>query len=72
MEDKNKVIQCLKDEIEEFSRPKESPNCFKADDNLIIAKLNQDVLDLEFNNNELKLQITELENKHKDLNGKVN
>jgi len=73
LENKDKIIQFLKDEIEEFSKSKEdSTDCFKVDDSsLLIKKLNQDVIDLDINNNELKNQIAELENKHKDLNGKV-
>lgn len=61
----------MKDEIEEFSNPKESPKEFKVDNTLIITKLKQDILDLEMNNNELKLQVAELENKQKNLNEKV-
>lgn len=71
LEDKEKVIQFLKDEIEEFSKPKESLDNLKSDDTLIIKKLKQDIIDLEINNNELSQQITEFENKHKEINGKV-
>lgn len=71
LEDKNQIIKCLKDEIEELTKPKkQSPN-WKAKNDITIKKLNQDILDLEMNNIELKQQISELENKHKDLNGKV-
>lgn len=61
----------MKEEIEEFSKPKESPENLKINNSLKIKKLNQDILDLEMNNCELKQQITEIENKHDDLNGKV-
>lgn len=69
LEDKEKVIKCLKDEIEEFSMPKDKDE--KVDYVLKFKKLNQDILDLEINNTELKQQITELENNHKVLNDKV-
>lgn len=73
LEDKDKIIQFLKDEIEEFSKPKEeSIDNLKIDNySLLIKKLNQDIIDLDINNKDLKNQIAELENKHKDLNGKV-
>lgn len=71
MEDKDKVIKCLKEEIEEFSKPKKSPDNFKINNTLKIKKLNQDILDLEMNNCELKQQIAEIENKHENLNTKV-
>jgi hypothetical protein len=61
----------LKDEIEEFSKPKESLDNLKTDNALILKKLKQDIIDLEINNNELRQQITEFENKHKDIQGKV-
>lgn len=71
LEDKDNIIQFLKDEIEEFSKSKESPDDFKEKTALIIKKLNQDIIDLEINGNELKQQMIELENKHKDLIRKV-
>lgn len=43
----------------------------EVDNSLIIRKLNQDILDLEMNNNELKQQIIELENIHEDISTKV-
>lgn len=71
LEDKEKIIKFLKDEIEELSQPK-SCSDFKMDDHsLTIKKLNQDILDLEFNNNELKQQLGELENQRKNLHDKV-
>lgn len=71
VEDKDKIIQFLKDEIEEISKPKESSDVIKVDNTLMIKKLNQDILDLELSNSDLKHQLKELENKHKDLNTKV-
>lgn len=71
MEDKDKIIKCLKDEIEEFTKPKELSNGLEVKNALTIKKLNQDILDLEMNNKELKLQIAEVEIKHQDLNSKV-
>ncbi|XP_025408109.1 uncharacterized protein PFB0145c-like isoform X2 [Sipha flava] len=71
LEDKEKIIQFLKDEIEEFSKPKESLDNLKTDNALILKKLKQDIIDLEINNNELRQQITEFENKHKDIQGKL-
>lgn len=71
LEDKDKVIKCLKDEIEELLKPKKSPNKMKADDSLKMKKLNQDNFDLEMNINELRQQILDLENQSKDLKGKV-
>lgn len=41
------------------------------DNALILKKLKQDIIDLEINNNELRQQITEFENRHKDIHGKV-
>lgn len=71
LEDKRKIIKFLKDEIEELSKPKEPSESVKIDNDLIIKKLNQDIIDLEINNKELKQQMAELENDHKDLNAKV-
>lgn len=71
LEDKDKIIQYLKDEIEEFLKPKESTHKSNVDNDLKIKKLTQDLLDLEISNHELKQQLKELENKHDDLNGKV-
>jgi len=71
LEDKDKILQILKDEIKEYSKPNQSPQCLKVDNDLTIKKLNRDKIDLEMNCNELKQQVTELEKKHKDLNGKV-
>lgn len=71
LEDKDKIIKCLKDEIDELSKPKDCLEDVKMDSVLKIKKLNQDILDLEINNNELKQQITELENNYKVLNEKV-
>lgn len=71
LEDKDKIIQFLKDELEEFSKSKESPDDFKENTALMIKKLKQNIFDLEINGNELKQQMVELENKHKDLNKKV-
>ncbi|CAI6368867.1 unnamed protein product [Macrosiphum euphorbiae] len=70
LEDKDKILQILKDEIKEYSKPNQSPECLKVDSDLIIKKLNRDKIDLEMNCNELKQQVTELDKKHKDLNGK--
>lgn len=70
LEDKDKILQILKDEIKEYSKPNPSPECLRVDSDLIIKKLNRDKIDLEMNCNELKQQVTELEKKHKDLNGK--
>jgi len=70
LEDKDKILQLLKDEIKEYSKPNQSPQN-KIDNTLIIKKLNRDKLDLEMNCNELKQQITELDKKHTELNGKV-
>lgn len=70
LEDKDKILQLLKDEIKEYSKPNQSPEN-KIDNTLIIKKLNRDKLDLEMNCNELKQQITELDKKHTELNGKV-
>ncbi|KAL4131608.1 hypothetical protein QTP88_008900 [Uroleucon formosanum] len=70
LEDKDKILQILKDEIKEYSKPNQSPECLKVDNDLIIKKLNRDKIDLEINCNELKQQVTELDKKHKDLNGK--
>lgn len=59
-------------EVEEFTKPKkQSPNNWKAKNNITVNKFQQDILDLEMNNIELKQQITKLEDKHKDFNGKV-
>ncbi|XP_027840643.2 putative leucine-rich repeat-containing protein DDB_G0290503 isoform X1 [Aphis gossypii] len=69
LEDKDKILQLLKDEIKEYSKPNQSPEN-KIDNTLIIKKLNRDKLDLEMNCNELKQQITELDKKHTELNGK--
>ncbi|KAF0772968.1 putative leucine-rich repeat-containing protein isoform X1 [Aphis craccivora] len=69
LEDKDKILQLLKDEIKEYSKPNQSPEN-KIDNTLIIKKLNRDKLDLEMNCNELKQQITELDQKHTELNGK--
>lgn len=71
LEDKDKIIKCLKDEIDEISKPKDCLEDVKIDNGLKIKKLNQDILDLEINNNDLKQQITELENNYKVLNEKV-
>lgn len=74
LEDKEKIILFLKGEIKELSKPKEeeSIDSFKVDNySLLIKKLNQDVIDLDINNKELKNQIAELESKHKNLNEKV-
>lgn len=71
LEDKDKILQMLKDDIKEFSKPNQSPECAKIDNDLTIKKLNRDKIDLEMNCNELKQQVTELESKHKDLNGRV-
>lgn len=71
LEDKDKILQILKDEIKEYSKPNQSPECLKVDSDLTIKKLNRDKIDLEMNCNELKQQVTELDKKHKDLNGKV-
>jgi len=71
LEDKDKILQMLKDDIKEFSKPNQSPEFSKTDNDLIIKKLNRDKIDLEMNCNELKQQITELDKKHKDLNGRV-
>lgn len=71
LEDKDKIIKCLKDEIDEISKPKDCLEDTKIDSVLKIKKLNQDILDFEINNNELKQQITELENKFKVLSEKV-
>lgn len=60
----------MKDEIEELTKSKDTSD-IEVDNSLIIRKLNQDILDLEMNNNELKQQIIELENLHKDINTKV-
>ncbi|KAL5245443.1 hypothetical protein ACI65C_012853 [Semiaphis heraclei] len=70
LEDKDKILQMLKDDIKEFSKPNQSPECAKIDNDLTIKKLNRDKIDLEMNCNELKQQVTELESKHKDLNGR--
>ncbi|XP_016662205.1 interaptin isoform X2 [Acyrthosiphon pisum] len=70
LEDKDKILQILKDEIKEYSKPNQSPECLKVDNDLTIKKLNRDKIDLEMNCNELKQQVTELDKKHKDLNGK--
>ncbi|VVC44049.1 Hypothetical protein CINCED_3A008045 [Cinara cedri] len=67
LEDKEKIIQFLKDEIEELTISKETPDNFKENTALIIKKLKQDIFDLETNSNELKHQIKKLENEHKDL-----
>ncbi|XP_026816304.1 uncharacterized protein PFB0765w-like isoform X1 [Rhopalosiphum maidis] len=69
LEDKDKILQLLKDEIKECTKPNQSPEN-KTDNTLIIKKLNRDKIDLEMNCNELKQQITELDKKHKELNGK--
>ncbi|XP_025202114.1 putative leucine-rich repeat-containing protein DDB_G0290503 isoform X2 [Melanaphis sacchari] len=69
LEDKDKILQLLKDEIKEYSKPNQSPEN-KTDNTLIIKKLNRDKKDLEMNCNELKQQVTELDKKHKELNGK--
>jgi len=61
----------LKDEIEELSQPNDSSDN-KVDHSLVVKKLNQDILDLELNNSELKRQLVELENQHKNLGAKVN
>jgi len=72
LEDKDKILQLLKDEIKEYSKSNQSPeNKIDKDNTLIIKKLNRDKLDLEMNCNELKQQITELDKKHTELNGKV-
>lgn len=71
LEDKDKIIKCLKDEIDEISKPKDCLKDVKIDNVLKIKKMNQDILDLEINNNDLKQQITELENNYKILNEKV-
>lgn len=60
----------MKDEIEELTKSKDTSN-IEVDNSLTIRKLNQDILDLEMNNNELKQQIIELENIHKDISTKV-
>lgn len=70
LDDKDKILQLLKDEIKEYSKPNQSPEN-KIDNTLIIKKLNRDKLDLEMNCNELKQQITELDKKQTELNGKV-
>ncbi|XP_060836163.1 paramyosin-like [Rhopalosiphum padi] len=69
LEDKDKIIQLLKDEIKEYFKPNTSPENNKTDNTLIIKKLNRDKIDLEMNCNELKQQIIELDKKHKELNG---
>lgn len=71
LEDKDKILQLLKDEIKEYSKPNQSPEYLKVDNASTINKLNRDKIDLEMNCNELKQQIAELDKKHKELNGKV-
>lgn len=60
----------MKDEIEELSQPNDSSDN-RVDHSLAIKKLNQDILYLELNNSELKQQLVELENQHKNLSAKV-
>ena len=71
LEDKDKILQILKDEIKEYSQPNQSPEYLKVEKALIIKKLNRDKIDLEMNCNELKQEITELDKRQKELNGKV-
>lgn len=71
LEDKDKILKVLKEEIEELLNPKQIPEYLKEDNDLIIKKLNRDKIDLEMNLNELKQQVVELEKKNKELNGKV-
>ncbi|XP_050432035.1 putative leucine-rich repeat-containing protein DDB_G0290503 isoform X2 [Adelges cooleyi] len=70
LEDKDKVIKFLKDEIEELSKPKEVPVHAEVNNEWLVKKLNQDVYDLEKNVVDLKQQIVDLENAHTDLNAK--
>lgn len=70
LDEKEKFIKLLKDEIKELLQP-EDFSCIKVDHSLAIIKLNQDILDLEINNNELKQQLDGLQNQYKDLSLKV-
>lgn len=71
LEDKDKVIKYLKDEIEELSKPKETSVDDHVFNNIQITKLQQDIVDLEKNVEELKLQISEMEINENNLHKQV-